>query len=188
MDQKQASHVLIPTLFVGMVVVWTVFLHYHAPEEIVSTLGTRNGYLVAFIIAFLGGLSLFIVVPYYLAVATLAAGGLHPVILGITAGLGVILGDTTSYLVGYHGQTFLPAFVQRIFKIFSEWVYILPRGALSIILFLYGSSVPFPNDIVTVPLGLARYPYWRMVIPLGAGNIVFNTVIAFLSSNGNSVF
>lgn len=185
---QRTSTIFFRLLFVGMILGWTVFLSNHSPEEIVNALGTRNGYLIAFVTAFLGGLSLFIVVPYYLAVGTLAAGGLNPFLLGIIAGTGVMLGDTTSYLVGYHGAAIFPDRIKYSFDKFSMWIHSRPYWLISLILFLYGSFIPFPNDVLTVSLGLAQYPYIRMILPLGLGNIMFNTAVAFLASHGTMLF
>lgn len=166
---------------------WTIILYQLSPSHLVEHLGVKNSYAVAFLLAFFGGLSVFTAFPYYLVIATLGAGGLNPFLLGLTAGMGVIMGDSTSYLIGYSGREVVPSYLQNYFRKFCEWClsnkYSFP---VSIFLFLYGALVPFPNDLIVIPMGLARYPYWRLMIPLGIGNIAFNIGMAFIGAYGFS--
>src|SRR3989338_1113064 len=43
----------------------------------------------------------------------------------------------------------------------------------------YGALIPFSNDFVGVTMGLARYPFWRVMVPLTLGTAVFNATLAF---------
>ena len=175
-----------PLAFILVLVGWTVFVLRFLPAEIVDALGIRNGYAAAFVLAFLGGLSTFSAIPYHLVVVMLGAGGLNPLLLGLSAGTGVILGDTTSYLVGYHGRRILPAQLQRAFQKFCGWCLTRPSWLVPGALFLYGALVPISNDFIVISMGLARYPYWRLIVPLGLGNIVFNVGAALVGAYGVS--
>ena len=35
--------------------------------------------------------------------------------------------------------------------------------------------------LFTIPAGMAKIHYWRMMVPLGIGNIIFNVTFALLS-------
>lgn len=179
------------TLFVLILFLagWTALAYYLSPVSIVEYFGLTNGYAAVFILAFFGGLSTFIVFPYYLVVATFGAGGLNPFLLGLAAGAGVSLGDSISYLIGYHGHEAVPPYFQKVFHTFCNWCLTHPYSILvPAALFLYGAVVPFPNDLIVISMGLARYSYRRLMIPLGAGNVVFNTGIAFMGAYGFSIF
>lgn len=171
-------------ILILLLVAWTVFIVLVPPAEIVERLGLENGYAVVFLLAVFSGLSTFIPLPYYLVVATFGAGGLNPVLLGLAAGSGVILGDSASYLIGYHSRAILPTRLQRIFEKVSSWSAGGRPWLVPATLFLYGAAVPFPNDLIVIPLGLVRYSYWRLIIPLGLGNIVSNIGVAFLGTYG----
>lgn len=177
---KIVSHILLFAIFIW----WTYFLFRSPLTEIVGVFGALNGYAVAFIVAFLAGLSTFISIPYYLIVAVLAAGGLNPILLGITAGIGVMIGDSTSYFLGYRSNSIVPSRLSLVFKKFYEWLLARPSWLVYLLLFLYGILAPLPNDFVVIPLGAARYPYWRLFIPLGLGNIIFNVAVATLGIYG----
>ena len=169
------------------VLVRSVALYFVSPDVIVERLGAQT-YAAVFVAGVLGGTSIAFPFPYYLVVATAAAGGGNPFLVGLCAGLGVMAGDTTSYIVGHAGRAVLPeraapaiAFVQRrVADIHSVKFYAF--------LFMYGAVMPLPNDVLVVPLGAAGVPYWRVILPFGAGNIVFNTAMAWLAVYGISVW
>ena len=170
-----------------MVLCWSVALYFITPEAIVSRLGARTLPAV-FVAGVLGGTSILFPFPYYLVVATTAAGGANPVLVGLCAGLGVMIGETTSYLVGHAGRAVLPAKATEVFNLLHRWVADTHSAKFYGFLFVYGSVMPLPNDVIVVPLGAAGVPYWRVILPLAAGNIVFNTATALLAAYGIASF
>lgn len=177
---KNAKYLLglAPLLF--FIGVSLYFFIYSSPDLIIEWVGVSNAYTLIFILAFLGGLTTFSGVPYHLALITLAAGGLNPFFLGLSAATGVMLGDSTSYYVGYHGGAIAPQGVQKNFQRLYAWSAGHP-GVLPVFCLAYGALVPFSNDFITISAGIARYPFWRIMIPLGIGNIIFNMALAYLS-------
>ncbi len=180
-------------IFIGLIVLlfilWTFLLYNFSPDEIVEFFGIGNGYIIVLILGFLGGTSILFPFPYYLFVLTFGAGGANPLLLGICAGFGVILGETTSYFVGYHGRIILSKKYQEKFNILCKHCNTKTNSILlTIVLFLYGAFVPFPNDLLILPLAAARYNYWKLIIPLGLGNIIFNIIIAFAGLYGWHLF
>ncbi|MBI2096770.1 MAG: hypothetical protein HYT40_01265 [Candidatus Sungbacteria bacterium] len=156
-------------------------LIYSSPERIVGFIGVTNAYTLIFILAFLGGVTTFSGIPYHLVLITLATGGLNPLLLGFSAAGGVMLGDSTSYYVGYRGGAIVPQGVQKIFQQIYSFSSKYPK-ILPLFCFLYGSLVPFSNDFITISAGIARYPFWRVMLPLGLGNAVFNVSLAYLAT------
>ena len=159
---------------IGITLVFT----FTSPEKIVEHIGIENGYLFLFIISFIAGVSTFTSVPYQVVLITLAAGGLNPFLLGLTAAVGDMLGDTTSYFLGYYGRTLLPQNGQWIQMKIQTVADRHPR-LLPLVFFLYGATAPISNDVLTIPFGIARYPFFYLMIPLGLGNIVYNTTLAY---------
>ena len=175
------------TLVLLMVLAWSVALYFVTPEVIVSRLGGHTLPAV-FAAGVLGGTSILFPFPYYLVVATAAAGGASPILVGLCAGLGVMAGETTSYVVGHAGRTVLPAKASEVFGHLHRWVADTHSVKFYGFLFVYGSVMPLPNDVIVVPLGAAGVPYWRVILPLGAGNVVFNTATALLAAYGIRLF
>jgi len=127
-------------------------------------------------------------IPYYLEVFTFAAGGSNPFLLGISAGLGIAIGDSTSYLFGYNGGQIIPRVYQNISARISKIITSSPEWLRFVILIIWGSIFPFPNDLLIIPLGLIKYPYIKIVVPLVIGSIIFNTLIALAGFYGFNIF
>ncbi len=152
-------------------------LLYITPSGIVELVGVENGYALIFVFAFVSGLSLFVGVPHQIVLLTLSAGGLNPFLLSSAATIGVMLGESTSYFLGYHGRVLTPSHSLRM----QRWLTAVEKRypkLLPFFFFILG-SLPVSNDVVTIPMGLAHYPFWRLMIPLAMGNLVYNTFIAF---------
>jgi membrane protein YqaA with SNARE-associated domain len=175
---KNAKNKIIFVAILIFIVFWTFFLYKFSPERIVDSIGIHNSYLVVLFLSFLGGISIVFPFPYYVFVMTFAAGGSNPFLLGIFAGFGLTLGDSTSYLFGFHGGEIIPKKYQKKFKKVLKKVLTYPDYLRTLLIFIWGSIVPLPSDIVTIPMGVLKYPYKKLIVPLGFGHMVFNTIIA----------
>ena len=178
---KRPLRQYLPVLIV--IVVWFAasgFLVYYSPEGLIELIGVENAYVFLLLFAFASGVSFFGGVPYHMMLIALAAAGLDPWLLGLSATVGVMLGDSTSYAIGYHGRALVPVHLEKPIHAISSWLGRRPRFA-PLFFLLYGSLVPFSNDFVGVITGLARYPFLRVIVPLACGNLIFNTTLAFLT-------
>ncbi len=169
-------------LAVAMYAVFSAIFYVISPETIIEYAGVENAYLFMAILAFVGGVSTFSGVPYQLVLIALAAGGLNPWILGPVTGLAVIAGDSTSYFIGKQTRGLIKestfAKIARVRRWYEKHPRTMPLAFLA-----YGTFCPLPNDVLTIPMGMLGYPFWRMMIPLGIGNIIFNTGLAYLAQN-----
>lgn len=171
--------------FLLFLIAWTVLVYQFSPNEIVENLGIGNGYLVAFIAAFLAGISTFTSAPYALLVVTLGAGGLSPFLIGLISAFGLFLGDSTSYLLGYYGHHVVPNGLQEELQKVHAWLMARKRvWVIPVFIFLYGAFFPLSNDFVVISFGLARYPFWRVMAPLALGGVIFNMILAYLGKYG----
>lgn len=172
--------VLIP---IALLIGFSFLFYYLTPESIIGFIGVENAYVLIFILAFIGGLTTFSGVPYHLVLIALAAGGLNPFLLGVSSGIGVILGDSTSYYIGHEGRALvtgrLLAVLNRLSRVQEKYPRTLPW-----IFFLFSAFLPISNDVIAIPAGLLGYSFWRVMIPLALGNIVFNTGVALLAVHG----
>ena len=145
-------------------------------------LSLQFGYFGAFLVALLGNATFLFPVPYM--IITFILGGLtdttgqflfDPVIVGLVAGLGATIGEMTGYLLGYGGSRFIEE-SQR--NAFSKYIGEHPRATPFLIWFLAIS--PLPDDFVILPLGAAKYPWWKVVIPQFVGKSMFMILAAWL--------
>ncbi len=170
---------------VSIVIAVTIF-SFVSPESLITYIGVESSYALLFVLALLGGFSMFSGVPYYIVLVTLAASGLNPFFIGATAAVAVMLGDSTSYLIGYLGRAVVPhnitTMLDRLTRIREQRPWAIP-----IVCFLYGVGAPFSNDLITIPTGLMHYPFWKVFVPLALGNIIFNVTLALLSVHAYSL-
>jgi len=169
--------------FMGIVIGFmavSIFFTFVSPEDAIAALGVENSYAFLFLLAFCSGLLAFSGIPYHWVLIALALGGLNPWLLGLAAAVGVILGDSTSYLIGYYGHHVVPARWRDSVEKLSSFMHRHPR-LVPAFFFVYGSIAPFSNDLIGITMGVARYPILRVMVPLGLGNFVFNTSLAFLA-------
>lgn len=182
----KTKEVLEAVVLLSVFALWIILIYNFSPTEVVAFVGVENGYFLAMVLALIGGTSIVFPFPYHIVIFTLAAGGLNPLFLGIFAGTGVFIGDSTSYLVGYTGREIITGKFQRLFGRLYDWTIQKPKWVLPIFLYVYSSVIPIPNDFIIVPLGFARYPYLKVVTPLWLGSITFNTILAFAGFYGFS--
>lgn len=153
---------------------------YVSPDTIIGYIGIENAYVIIFVLAFLGGVTTFSGIPYHVILMALALGGLNPWILGLVTALAVTLGDITSYMVGYYGRDLFPA---RIVHALERLVHVRTTypGLLPVIFFLYGALIPASSDLITIPMGILRYPIHKVLVPLALGTVLFNTGLALIA-------
>ncbi len=162
------------------VVVSVIFFFFVDANSIVDYIGTQNAYILMYTMATLGGLTTFNTIPYFSIILVLASAGVNPAFLGLASALGVMTGDSFSYVTGKQGATLIPGRLYQLFTKIHELATRHPKS-FPLVCFMYGCISPLSNDFITIPAGMAKIPYWRVMGPLGAGNIIFNITFAYLS-------
>lgn len=186
LKNKKRNRYLLASLSIILLIIFTYFLiFYLKPQNIINYFGSRNSYLLIFITAVFGGFTTFNIIPYHPLLVTLTLGGLNPFLLGILAASGVSIGDTTSYLLGYTGRTIMPQRTESWFEKINQTSENNPKLFL-LLCFIYSCVVPLSNDLITIPAGLARIKFWKIMIPLFLGNIIFDVSLAMLTSHFSS--
>lgn len=178
---KKGRYVLALISVVLFVCVSLVLFVVLSPEQIIHWVGARNAYVLIFVMAIAGGFTTFNIIPYHPMLIALAVGGLNPYLLGMLAATGVTLGDSTSYWLGTQGRVLLSGktnkWFDRIHRLSEQ------NAKLQMFLFfLYSTFIPTSNDLLTIPAGIARIAFWRVMIPLLLGNIIFDTALAYLAT------
>lgn len=174
---QRISAILLFTLAIGFSL---YFYFFSTPDELVSVIGIENAYVLMFTFAMLGGLTTLNTVPYYSLMLVLASAGINPLLLGLSSALGVMTGDSFSYYIGFQGATIIPRKLHALFTRIHVVAVRYPR-TFPFVCFAYGAMSPFSNDLITMPAGMAKIPYRRVMLPLALGNVVFNVALAYLS-------
>lgn len=112
------------------------------------------GYLGVFLIMVISSATIVLPVPGAVAIFLLGST-LDPWLLGLVAGVGGAMGETTGYMAGYGGGMVLEG--RPIYDKLAGWMQ--RRGGITI--FLTGLVWVMPFDVVGIMAGALRYPLWR---------------------------
>lgn len=139
------------------------------------------GYLGAFAVSFLGNATILVPFPYVVIPFVLGADmGHNPWLVGLVSGIGAAMGEMTGYFAGYYGGRLLKE--EDKINAFSE--YVQRRPSMTPFMIWVLAVMPIPDDILIVPLGVARYSWWRVFVPLLIGKAIFLTAIAWAGRLG----
>jgi len=157
---------------------WSILLFYISPREIVSSIGANNSLIVAFLVSTLGGLSSLTSTSYYAMLTTFSAGGINPILLGISAGAGLTISDSLVYYLGTKGHDILSGKLLEYAEKIARWVNQKHKRLVQLLIFIYTGLTPLPNDLLTGSLGLAEYNFRKFLPALLLGNITLSIIIA----------
>lgn len=166
-------------LSVGIMTVPTIADWYTQVTDTWTGIALRYGYLGAFVSAFIGSISFVIVFPYTIIVFFLAVRGLDPFALGILMGLGAALGQMSGYLIGLWGAHFVQSKRPETYDALGRIVNYRPGFVQWLVFFV--AVLPLPDDVLLVPLGILRYSWWRILIPVLAGKMISGIVVTYSS-------
>lgn len=135
------------------------------------------GYIGLTLVSFFGSLVPFVPLPSFLLLATMSVGdqfNLHmlAIISAITAtGAKVIV-----FSVSYGGRKIIGENSRKRMRPFERLVKRYGAGAA-----FFAAATPMPDDLIYVPLGLAKYNPKKFFIATLTGKLVLSYVIVFVS-------
>ncbi len=135
------------------------------------------GYLGLTLISFFGSLIPFVPLPSFLLLATMSVGDqfdLHVIALisAFTAtGAKIIV-----FSVSYEGRRIIGEKSRKRMRPFERLVKKYGAAAA-----FFAAATPMPDDLIYIPLGLARYNPKRFIIATLTGKIVLSYIIVFTS-------
>jgi len=131
------------------------------------------GYFGVFIISFIGSVSIVFPVPYTIVIYLLGAV-LNPFFVAVSGGLGSALGEFSGYALGYYGRTVVS---EERRKKMDYMVKVFDRYGPAAIFFF--ALTPLPDDLLFIPLGVMRYPFWKAFIPALFGKMLMTFILAY---------
>lgn len=176
---KSKKGLIVFLLFVVVLTIWSYILYRYSPQDIVGAIGVKNPYLFLGIVAIIGGTSIFVLFPYYIFTISFGVAGFNPFLLGICAGIGTLIGDSITYYIAYKGRQIATGkLASRFEKTFKWFMHEMP-DFLPVFAFFYAAAIPLPDDFITIPAGLMKYPFKKLALGVGLGKVTFNTILAF---------
>jgi membrane protein DedA with SNARE-associated domain len=135
------------------------------------------GYLSLSLVNFFGSLVPFVPLPGFLLLATMAVGDqfdLH--ILALLSAITATVAKQIIFYVSYGGRKIFNEKTRKRMCPFERLVKRYGAGAA-----FFAAATPIPDDLVYVPLGLAKYNPKRFFIATLTGKIVLSYSIVFIS-------
>jgi membrane protein DedA with SNARE-associated domain len=139
--------------------------------------GAELGYLGILIISFVASLVPFIPIPYFpLLITASFNSNFNPHIIALVSASGIVAAKTIIFFVSYYGRKILSDKTKQrmrpLQKLVSRYGWF---GAF------IAALTPIPDDIVYIPLGLAKYNPWKFATATFAGKILMNEAIVWSS-------
>jgi len=135
------------------------------------------GYLGLAIVSFLGSLIPFVPIPSFVLVATMAVGEQFDIhILVVIAALTSTAAKQIIFYISYGGRKIISEKTKKRMKPFQKLVKRYGGSAA-----FAAAATPIPDDLVYIPLGLAKYNPKRFFVATLLGKFVLYYVIVFIS-------
>ncbi len=135
------------------------------------------GYLGLAIVSFFGSLIPFVPIPSFVLVATMAVGEQFDIhILVIIAALTSTAAKQIIFYISYGGRKIISEKTKKRMKPFQKLVKRYGGSAAFV-----AAATPIPDDLVYIPLGLAKYNPKRFFVATLLGKFVLYYVIVLIS-------
>jgi len=141
-------------------------------------LAARGGYMSVFILALVNGFNVFVPFVTTSFVPTWTAAGLSFPILIFLITAGMTIADSIAFTLGRFGRAVLSQSQGKVLTRLSAWRDKNTKWPL-VATFFWVSFVPFPNEVIAIPMGLLKYKARHFIPVMFAGNICFNVLTAF---------
>ena len=135
------------------------------------------GYLSLGLVNFFGSLVPFVPLPGFLLLATMSVGDQFDLyVLAILSAVTATAAKQIIFYVSYGGRKIINEKTRKRMRPFERLVKRYGAGAA-----FFAAATPIPDDLVYIPLGLAKYSPKRFFIATLTGKIVLSYVIVFVS-------
>lgn len=148
-------------------------MDYAAFSEAIFPFASEVGYIALSLVSFFGSLIPFVPIPSFVVLATMAVGdhfNIH--ILALVAAVTSTLAKQIIFYVSYGGGRIISEKTRKRMRPFERLVKKY-GGAVAFI----AAATPIPDDLVYIPLGLAKYNPRRFFLATLTGKIVLSYII-----------
>jgi membrane protein DedA with SNARE-associated domain len=133
------------------------------------------GYIGIFIISFLGSILIFIPVPYFPILITSALNKeLDPNMIALSATIGAVLAKSSIFIASYYGRNLLSNKTKS--KILPLQNFLAKYGGLAAFI---AALLPVPDDLVYIPLGIAKYSVRKFVLFTFIGKLLYGLIVVW---------
>ena len=138
-----------------------------------------DGYLILALVNFFGSLVPFVPLPGFLFLATMSVGNEYDLhVLALVSAITATVAKQIIFFVSFGGRKIMNQKTRIRMRPFERLVKRYGGAAAFV-----AAATPIPDDIIFVPLGLAKYNPKRFFVATLAGKLVLSYVIVFISHN-----
>jgi membrane protein DedA with SNARE-associated domain len=140
-----------------------------------SSFYSDSGYIGILVISFIGSIIVFIPVPYFpILISSALNKDFDPHMIALSSALGAVLAKIIIFIASYYGRNILSnktkTKMQPLQKLLSKY------GAIGAFL---AALTPIPDDLIYIPLGLAKYSAKKFAIATFLGKFIFGEIIVW---------
>jgi len=144
-------------------------------ESLIPIFLKSFGYIGIFLISLISTSTIFLPAPLYLIILAASALGMNPILIAISSGFGMALGELTSYFIGLGGNNLMKEKYKKAVRRFER--FFKKYGFISIVVTAF---IPFPFDIVGISAGIARYDIKKFLLAVFIGRFFKALLLALL--------
>jgi membrane protein YqaA with SNARE-associated domain len=138
---------------------------------------TEVGYIGLTLVSFFGSLIPFVPIPSFILLMTMSVGDQFNIhILAIIAAITSTLAKQIIFYISYGGRKIISEKTKKRMLPFQKLVKRYGAGAA-----FFAAATPIPDDLVYVPLGLAKYNPRKFFIATLTGKLVLCYIIVIMS-------
>ncbi len=138
---------------------------------------TDDGYLILSLVNFFGSLIPFVPLPGFLLLATMSVGNQYDLhVLALLSAITATVAKQIIFFVSFGGRKIMNEKTRKRMRPFERLVKRYGAAAAFV-----AAATPMPDDIIFIPLGLAKYNPKRFFIATLTGKIVLSYIIVFIS-------
>lgn len=142
------------------------------------------GYVGLVLVSFFGSLIPFVPFPAFILLATMSTTDEFDLnIIAIASAVASAAAKQIIFYLSYGGRKIITEQTRKRIKPFERLVKRYGAGAAFV-----AAATPIPDDLIYVPLGLAKYNPLRFFISTVAGKIVLSYAIVFISRGFGSSY
>lgn len=137
--------------------------------------GTELGYIGILLISFVSSLIPFIPIPYFPVLITASFNtNFNPHMISIISALGIVGAKMIIFFISYYGRKILSDKTKKRMRPLQNLVSRYGWFGAFI-----AALTPIPDDLVYIPLGLAKYSPWKFATATFAGKFLMNESIVW---------
>ena len=138
---------------------------------------SEDGYLILALVNFFGSLIPFVPLPGFLLLATMSVGNEYDLhVLALLSAITATVAKQMIFFVSFSGRRIMSGKTRKRMRPFERLVKKYGAAAAFV-----AAATPIPDDIIFVPLGLAKYNPKRFIIATLTGKIVLSYIIVLIS-------